>query len=91
MHFTYSFQLEDSSSVFILVNISHKPYSAYIKSEKGTEGKLTQRCVIKLVIAVSNWGLILLEWALESSISGTKDRSLYLPPLLGLQTAAELT
>lgn len=91
MHFTYSFQLEDSYSAFILVNIFHTPYSTYIKSEKGTEGKLTQGCVVKLVVAVSNWGLILLEWALESSISGTKDRSLYLPALLRLQTAAEPT
>lgn len=79
MHSTYSFQLEDSYSAFILVSIFKKPSSIYIHSEIGREGKPIQECVIKLVITVSNRGLILLEWASELSISGTKDESIYLP------------
>ena len=37
-------------------------------SETGKKEKPIQGCVITSVIAVSNWGLVLLEWALESSI-----------------------
>lgn len=78
MHFTYSLQLEDFNSTFILVNIFYKPYSIYIKSEIEKERKPLQGCVTKLVSAVSNWN----EWALELSISETKDKTIYLPALV---------
>lgn len=54
MHFTYSLQLEDSYSTFILVNMFNKPYSIYIKSEIEKERKPIRGCVTKLVSAVSN-------------------------------------
>lgn len=79
MHSTYFSQLERSYSTFILVNIFNKPCSIYIKSETGKEEKPVQGRVITLVIAVSSWGLILLEWALELLISEREDESIYLP------------
>lgn len=68
MHSTYSSQLEDSYGTFIPVKMFNKVYSVYTKSKTGKKGKPTRGCVIKLVIATSNWGLVLLEWALELSV-----------------------